>query len=108
LHAALLFNACSTLVTEHLFALLHCFGALLAVFFFCSEFSDVVFHHPDANSLFFSKIINLFFPKKVVTLQLFLFETNFVAFVCRKSWELFFWVVNMNNFANLWEKIAIF
>jgi hypothetical protein len=75
---ALLFNACSTLVTEHWFA---CFGALLAVFFFCREFSDVVFHHPDANSLFFSKKSICFFQKKVVTFQLFLFETNFVAFV---------------------------
>ncbi len=96
-------------MTEHLFALLHCFGALLAVFFFCREFSEVVFHHPDANSLFFSKKINLFFPKKVVTFQSFVFfETNFVAFVAGKVGKFLFLGVNMNNFAISWEKLAIF
>lgn len=93
-------------MTEHLFALLHCFGALLAVFFFGREFSDVVFHHPDANSLFFSKKIKIIFSKKVVTFQPFVFL--FVAFVAGKVGKFLFLGVNMNKFTILWEKLAIF
>jgi hypothetical protein len=109
LHAALLFNACSTLVTALLFALLHCFGALLEGVFLVVNFQTLFFIILMQILFFFSKKNNLFFPKKSCHIStICFFETNFVAFVVGKVGKFLFLGVNMNNFVIFWEKFAIF